>query len=298
MWAKLCKSSPVKNILVISLSNIGDVILTCPVIDVLLKDFPQARLNLVIGPKAKTLFLGHPRIESIIYDKQLAWQDQARWFLALRQQRFDLVVDLRQTALPVFLPSRWRTSLAASPADGHMRHKHFHRLQAIYPDAELSPERLAIVPKSVAAVAGLSGYVVIAPGAADSAKRWPPGGFARLADTLAAQGRRVVFVGDRQDSAIVSEIQKQMKQASLSLAGQADLRELAFVLQRAKMVLTHDSAVSHLASYLNVPVAVLWGPTDRNKYGPWSGKSEVVYRGKNMGSIQVEDALNGLRRLG
>ena len=66
---KLDKSS-VKKILVISLSNIGDVILTFPVIDILKEELPAAQLSVVVGPKAVSLFDDNPYIkEVIIFDK-------------------------------------------------------------------------------------------------------------------------------------------------------------------------------------------------------------------------------------
>ncbi len=43
MCAKLLKKSDPKRILVVSLTNIGDVVLTCPVIDILRRDFPRGQ---------------------------------------------------------------------------------------------------------------------------------------------------------------------------------------------------------------------------------------------------------------
>jgi len=44
-----------KKILVISLSNLGDVILTTPVIDRLHKTFPEAEIDVVVGPAGKEI---------------------------------------------------------------------------------------------------------------------------------------------------------------------------------------------------------------------------------------------------
>ena len=60
MCAKLLKKSKPKHILIFSLTNIGDVVLTCPVIDILRRDFPQAKMVVVVGPKAASLFLDNP----------------------------------------------------------------------------------------------------------------------------------------------------------------------------------------------------------------------------------------------
>ena len=51
----LSKNSNIHKILVISLSNIGDVILTFPVVDILKENFPEAKLSIVVGPKAESL---------------------------------------------------------------------------------------------------------------------------------------------------------------------------------------------------------------------------------------------------
>jgi len=51
---------------------------------------------------------------------------------------------------------------------------------------------------------------------------------------------------------------------------------LAALIKKAQLLITNDSAVMHLASYLNVPVAAIFGPTDEKKYGPWSPRSVVI----------------------
>lgn len=296
MFGRLCTNSPVKDILVVSLSNIGDVVLTCPVIDVLLRDFPSADITVIVGPKAKTLFEGHPRIKINIYEKRLPWWGQARWFLSLAKNKFDVIVDLRQSALGLFLSHRWRTPLFPKAFNGHMGAKHFERLKSVYPEFILPCERLVLIPKPVASLPP-RGYVVLAPGAADSAKRWHPSGFVQVADVLAGQGHSIVFVGDAGDASIVDGICRGMKNPSVSLAGKLDLRELAFVLQQAAFAVTHDSGPMHLACYFNVPVIVLWGPTDINKYGPWSPRSAVVRGQGPMASITAEDVLRGIAQV-
>ena len=62
--------SKVKKILVISLSNIGDVVLTFPVIDILKRDFPDAQVSVVIGPKGQELLAGNPFIRSYVFNKK------------------------------------------------------------------------------------------------------------------------------------------------------------------------------------------------------------------------------------
>jgi heptosyltransferase III len=297
MLFALSKNSQVDHILAVSLSNIGDVILTCPVLDILLNDFPKASISVIVGPKASTLFVNHPRLSTIVYDKQAPFFNQLKWFLNLRRSRFDVIIDLRQSGLGLVLPCQWRTPIAPKPFVGHMKYKHIERLKSVYADATEPFNRQAIVPKPVEQITHLSKYVVIAAGAADHKKRWNAPGFTAVADALVKNGEQVVFVGDKNDVAFIDQIRGGMKESSLSLAGLIDLRELCFVMQNSKFALTHDSGAMHAACYFNVPVVALWGPTDKTKYGPWSSKSVIVHKGEQMDLIKPEDVLDAIAQL-
>lgn len=297
MFGKLSKNTPLKNVLVFSLTNVGDVILTCPVIDVLLRDFPDARLTVVVGPKGRTLFEGHPRIDAVVYDKHASLLDQGRWLMNLRKTPFDAVIDLRQTALGLFIPTRWQTSFIPPSVEGHMRLEHLAKLQGIYPDAALPVPVLAIIPKPVSAIDGLGKFAVLSPGSANSAKRWPPAGFAVVADYLVESGHQIIIVGSKDEESLVASIQGRMKHAAISLAGKTDLRELAFVVSRAALVVANDSGCMHLSSYLNAPVVTMWGPSDPSRFGPWSTKAAAVQRDADIASIPPEDVISAIARL-
>ena len=318
MFAKLLKGSKPKRILVFSLTNIGDVVLTCPVIDILRHDFPQAAIDVVTGPKAVLLFEGNPHFTVKVFNKRASFKEKCAWFLDLYRAHYDCVVDLRRTALALFLMPRYATRVFSGKVfEGHRKDVHLDRLRDVYDFDALPPAKKAIqttpdderfFADAVAPALQGQGFVVIAPGAADSAKRWQPQGFAAVADRLALS-QKIVFVGDANDAAIVNEIQAGMKMPSVSLAGKISLRQLAFVLRKCSWAMVHDSGVMHLACYFNVPLVVLWGPTDLNKYAPWSRKFVVVKRNEQcprcqepksgathtcMSLINVEDVINAV----
>jgi len=332
MFAKLSKKSALKRILVVSLTNIGDVVLTCPVIDILCNDFPEAQIDVVIGPKAASLLEGNPNLRINVFDKQATLAEKVAWFLDLYKTNYDLVVDLRQTAIALFLGARYATpvflkEIATSPLASrhdikgmHKKEVHINRLRRVYDFDTLSEDKKAILTTTedehffkneVAPFLQGANFVVIAPGAADSAKRWHAKGFATVADHLSAT-QKIIFVGDDKDAVIINDIQRQMKSLTLSLAGKVNLRQLAFLLKQCSWALTHDSGVMHLASYFNVPLVVLWGPTDIQKYAPWSKRSVIVRRNENcqrcldpksevihncMSFIEVNDVIKASTRL-
>lgn len=299
----------VRKILIISLSNIGDVILTFPVLDILKNDFPAAKISVVIGPKGQPLLKDNPHFEHIyIYEKRQPVNQIVDWVWRLCQERFDFVVDLRNTAIPFFLWPRYRTSFILQRDKGrHMREQHLTRLRSLYPyqDGPRVRHSLFIKPEDRQYVDDIirrdivhpEKIMVVSPGAADEKKRWNEEGFAKVCDSVVHDsGVSVVFVGDAADREGIARIQSKMRQRAVDLSGRATLTQVAHLLSRSKVLLSNDSAPMHLASYLDVPVVALFGPTNPERYGPWSPGSQVVKKDGDMGLISVSDVLEALNR--
>ncbi|PIW59296.1 MAG: hypothetical protein COW13_04665, partial [Candidatus Omnitrophica bacterium CG12_big_fil_rev_8_21_14_0_65_50_5] len=70
---------PIKNILVISLTSLGDVILTLPVVDALHHGCPQANITLVAGPKSAPLFRENPLITFVACNKRASLKEKIRF---------------------------------------------------------------------------------------------------------------------------------------------------------------------------------------------------------------------------
>ena len=138
------------NILVITLTNIGDVILTTPVIASLKRAYPSARLTLVVGQRAAELFEDEPGFDSVIrYDKRISLREKWSLVQRLRAKRFSLVVDLRRTLYP-FLLGHWNGHLLAlfkrSPGP-HRVDRHLARLSGL----GIRPSQEFYIPESVSA---------------------------------------------------------------------------------------------------------------------------------------------------
>jgi heptosyltransferase-3 len=101
-------------------------------------------------------------------------------------------------------------------------------------------------------------------------KMWRQEAWVEIAQWLKSRGLRVVLSGsgDAAELAYVDAIARAVPNA-VNLAGKLTLSQLAYVLNRARAYAGPDTAVTHMAAALGVPVVALYGATDPVKWGPW-----------------------------
>jgi len=63
----------------------------------------------------------------------------------------------------------------------------------------------------------------------------------------------------------------------LNLAGRTNLKELAYLYTRCRLLVTTDTGPMHMASAMGCPVVALFGPTAPWRTGPY-GKGHKVIR--------------------
>jgi len=294
-------------ILFITLSNIGDCILTLPVLDCLKNNFPQAEIMVIAGPRPALIFQESRNVHKVfVYDKHARLSVKINLIKFLREVKFDLVVDLRRSIFPWLIPCRRKNSnLSRTFLRGliprrkvrdklfcpsklkHMRQRHLFKLSGLGLKMEnkgiagkslfIRPQDDDYVSKILKDAGMMAGerIIVIAPGARSLIKRWPQEKFSGLIDNLPA-GFKIVLLGSPEDSAVGKFISRNVKVPVIDLIGRTNLLEAAALLKKASLLITNDSANLHLASYLNVPIVAIFGPTDDAKYGPWSENWRVA----------------------
>jgi len=277
----------VKRILVISLTNVGDIILTTPVVKTLSKEFPDARLDVMVGPQGKEVFEKDPAVfKVIVYDKHLPITEKRRLQLKLKKLKYDVVVDLRNTVFGLLIGPKFRTATIQSfPASFiHRKKRHLYRLKSLGID-EWDEASYLHVPKEdeeyVSRLLGEVGVgqkvVVMSPGAKSHLKRWTAEGFAEVADRLVEScGSDIVFIGLKEDEDIVKNITGRMKHKAHNFVGRTNIRQLAGLLKRSHLLVTNDSAPLHLGCAAGTKVLAIFGPTDPKKYGPTGEFDSVI----------------------
>ena len=280
----------IKRILLITLTNIGDIILTTPVIRTLKKEFPASRLDVIVGPKGREIFELDPAIfKLIIYDKHMPISEKRRLQIKLKKLKYDLVVDLRNTVFPILIAPKFRTSTIQKFPKGplHSKLKHLHRLKSLGIEISDDSSWIHIPAPDDAYVAALldanniSGSIVaVNPGAMSDIKRWKSEGFTEVADRLSLEcGASVIFIGAENDRVAVSAVTYRMKGRFHDFTGKTNIRQLAALLRRSKLLLTNDSAPLHLGCAVGTKVLAIFGPTDPKKYGP-TGELDYVINNK------------------
>lgn len=119
-----------------------------------------------------------------------------------------------------------------------------------------------------------SSEILLHPGAAAPARRWPPDRWAQLAAHLVTTGNRVTLTGGPAETALCHRIVETVKRsrpdaaAPANTAGQLGLPDLANRVGRAKLLVSGDTGVAHLATAYRTPSVLLFGPTPPHRWGP------------------------------
>ncbi len=291
--------------LIISLSNIGDVVLTTPIMSALKQIFPHSFLRVVVGPKAKSLLEGSSMIDDVIvYDKHGSWAEKKDFVLRLRKEKYEAVIDLRNTAIPFLLRSKKRSPLFRKYVGGGMRKKHldvFGRTGFFVKEPISSFDFFSDSEKNNAfekinKQKNLSKkYIVFSAGSASEAKRWPLEKFKGLAGKiLKTTDNDIVLIGDQNEQPYVQELCEIDLDRIVNVAGILSLRESAAVISDSGMLITNDSAAMHIGHELNKNVIALFGPSDAEKYGRVGPRFKLIKSNPEQGQnffddISVED---------
>ena len=300
-----------KNILVVKLSAIGDVIHALPVSYAIKERFPKAHLTWVVEKPAYPILEDNPYIDDIILFEKKRFRT-VRGFLeefrpfrhALRARKYDAALDLqglfKSAAIVAQSGAKLRLgtanmregssyvshSIKGAHASGHIVERYLDVARALgcrvdevrFPVA-VSPAEAASAEELLAAegVPENRSFAVLAIGANWPNKRWPVKYFAVLADWLYSEKLIPVLVGGgRLDESLVCDIEALTEVPPVNLVGRTSLKELAHIFKRAALVLGGDTGPVHLAAGLGTKTVMLMGPTDANRNGPYGQQQNAM----------------------
>lgn len=288
-------------ILFVTSNRIGDAVLSTGLLDHLLRTYPDARFTIACGPVAEGLFARMPRRDrTIVMEKRRYGRHWLPLWAASVGTVWDLVVDIRASAISWLVPTRARAVMRKSP--GH-KTVQLARLLA------LSPAPLPVVwtaPEDRALAARLlpqgGPIVALGPTANWSGKVWPPERFAALFERLANErlphARAAVFAGPgAQEAALAAPLLAALPGA-IDLTGQLELAQAAACLARCALFVGNDSGLMHLAAAAGAPTLGLFGPTPAAEYAPSGPRAAAVLSDSDrMADLGVDRAFAAAIRL-
>jgi heptosyltransferase-1 len=297
--------SPPARILIIKPSAIGDVVHALPILALLRKRWPGARISWLVTPACAGLLDNHPMLNEVIrFDRRgfgAAWRNPLvlwrlfRFGAQLRKKRFDLVIDLQGLFRSGWLASRTRAPVRIGFANARefapMFYTHRVPIDSVEQHAidrylkiagalgcETSPVEFpfAVGEADRAQVAQWlpagNRYAVLLPGTNWATKRWPVERFAAVVAPLRERmGLKVVVAGAGEDAALAARIP-----SDLNLVGKTNLAQLVALLERAALVIANDSGPMHIAAALGRPLVALYGPTNPVRTGPYQREESVL----------------------
>ena len=306
------------NILIVKLSAIGDVIHTLPSLAALRRLYPGAHITWVVEEASADILAGHPDLDRVIVSKRKRWvsdlgsprrarqafREIRRFLSALRDRRYDLVIDfhgLFKSAMIVFLSGGSRRLgydsmqemsglfLNEKIPEDMGKHAVDRYLDFLRHLGSEKPEPMFFIPVDEAnrvkidgllAEAGIGPqerFVAASPVALWETKLWEDEKFAALCDRIVRElNVKVVLTGAAADG-MVGRIQSLMASPVANFGGRTSLRDLACLYGRAALLVTTDSGPMHIAAAVGTSVVALFGPTSPSRTGPY-GRGHTVVR--------------------
>lgn len=262
--------------LIIRFSSIGDIVLTTPVVRCLKKQVLTAEVHYLTKQSFRSLVDSNPYV-----DKVHCLQDDFDAMIeALRAEDFDYVIDLHHNLRTLKVKralgkkafsfnklniEKWLlTNFKVNRMPGvHIVDRYLATLASFgvrndgagldyfIPEADKVKE--SDIPASHHA-----GYIGVVVGAALNTKKYP---LEKLQAFCASIEHPIILLGGKEDVEQAAVIAQADPAKIYNACGKFNLHESADLVRRAKLIVTNDTGLMHIASAFNKPIVSLWGNT-------------------------------------
>lgn len=290
----------IKKILVITLSNIGDAVMSTPVLEFLHNKYPQAKFDLVVDNKSKEIFRHCPYVSNLIEkNKKLGIKGNFYLIKNLRKNNYDLAVDLRTDLLLFFIKAK-RKLYKINNNNIHSVEKHFLALNEkkvdipnmkIWLDKENSKIKNYFPNKN-------KKILTLGLGAHHDFKVWPAKNYAQLTKKINDHYDFIVLLGDKSDQKYSKIFLDNFSSQVIDLCGKLNLLETAAVIKLSNFFIGNDSGLGHISSAVKTPNLIIFGQGNPIRYRPWGGNCFFYQnREQHIKQIKVETILKELKKI-
>lgn len=308
-----------RNVLIVKLSAMGDVIHALPVSYAIKETFPEAKLTWVVEPPSFDLLKMNPCVDRIILFNKKNFRTLKGFMKEffpfkheLQEQSYDAVLDLqglfKSAAIAFFAKSNIKLGICnmrelsdkiskpviGENAEGHIVERYLDTARAVgcvvnevvFPiqiPVEQSEKARAIMEH--AGIREGNPYVAFVVGANWPNKRWSTDNFAALGDWFYQLAVIPILIGNGDvDEMRAKEIEAKMEIPPINLVNRTNIYQLAHVLRSSRLIIGGDTGPVHLGAALGVRTIMLMGPTNIERNGAF---------GQLQNAIEVERACKG-----
>lgn len=279
----------VKKILFVTLSNIGDVVLTTPTLEALHQQYPDALIDIVGDSRSEILFKHCPYLGRFYRkDKQKGWRGVLQLLVQLRKQHYDLAVDLRSDGLLFLIKARTKLRKLSNQSSLHLHSVEKHYAALRNKTSQTIPDPKVWLSDSERKIADifLSKYrtkriLALGLGANFKGKIWPTHTFVSLACSMASHFDLILLLGNQQDSEMAEKFMAEYPFPVMNGCGRFNLLETTALLEQADYFVGNDSGLGHLASAVGTATFTIFGVGQPNRYRPWGSKASWIQETKN-----------------
>jgi ADP-heptose:LPS heptosyltransferase len=261
--------------LIIRFSSIGDIVLTTPVIRCLKKQVPGASIHYLTKPQFLPVVTSNPYIDHIH-----VLQDLPGTIRTLREERYDYIIDLHNNLRSSIIKSRlpgvpftlnkiniekWllvNLRIDYLP-DVHIVDRNLETLRifdVVNDNKGLDyfiPEEDEIDITSLPEIFR-DGYVLFAIGANHATKRLPVD---KITEVCRHIKRPVILAGGGEDAGRGEEISGACGELVWNSCGKYNLGNSASLVRQARVVISHDTGLMHIAAAFRKKIISIWGNT-------------------------------------
>ncbi|MHB8338580.1 MAG: glycosyltransferase family 9 protein [Ignavibacteriaceae bacterium] len=293
-----------EKILIIQTAFIGDAILTLPMIQKLNEFFPNSQIDVVAIPSTAEIFSASPFVNEVIVldkkNKHKSYWALIRFSKGLRSRNYSRVYSPHRSFRSSFIVMNLNTKETYGFSTSSFKHvyKHLidykttnHEVQRnldligykydeetwrIQPDVEIPKTGVQIVEKYFANLDSKREFIAIAPGSIWNTKKYPIEYFEEIIKFLTGKFI-IILIGSEKEKKICDEIASKFDEDVISAAGKFSLLESIEVLKKTKILISNDSAPTHLGMCAGIPVLTLFCSTIPGfGFYPYSKKSSYL----------------------
>ncbi len=285
-----------KKVLVIQTAFLGDVILATALPEKIHRDFPDAKISMLVREGNESLLKDHPYLEEVLVwkKKQGKWRGVLQLIKTIRQRRYDAVFNLQRFfssgIITVFSGASVKAGFQKNPLSFLFTHvtKHIigdHRhevdrnlslLKGFVKEGKALP-KLYPSDNDFLATASYKNnrYITMAPASVWFTKQLPENKWEEMIRNT-TPGIIIYLLGAPGDHALCERLAR-INTLVINLAGKLSLLQSAALMRDASMNYVNDSGPLHLASAMNAPVTAFFCSTvPAFGFGPLSTQSFII----------------------